>query len=70
MQNVENFSHKERSIQELDIDAERVCLLDSEAPLTLQPSDKANFDFYVFGGILGNSRFIIATFVIDVVCSG
>lgn len=32
----------------------RVCLLDSEAPLTLSPEDAANFDYFLLGGILGN----------------
>lgn len=33
---------------------DRVCLLDMDAEEALEPSDCANFDILVFGGILGN----------------
>ncbi|EJS41740.1 YOR021C [Saccharomyces arboricola H-6] len=32
----------------------RVCLLDPRAEIDLQPEDAANFDYFVFGGILGD----------------
>lgn len=35
-------------------DPQRVCLLDMRAELTLTPEDSQHFDFYLFGGILGD----------------
>lgn len=34
----------------------QTCLLDSEAPETLQPNDADSFTHFLFGGILGNSK--------------
>jgi ribosome biogenesis SPOUT family RNA methylase Rps3 len=33
---------------------QRICLLDSEADETLCPADAGEFDYFLFGGILGN----------------
>ena len=33
---------------------DRVCLLDEQADSILQPSDQGKFDYFLFGGILGN----------------
>ncbi|KAG7666184.1 uncharacterized protein J8A68_000280 [[Candida] subhashii] len=40
-------------IEEGGIDKTRVCLLDPGADEDLVPEDKAKFDYFVFGGILG-----------------
>lgn len=37
-----------------DVPLDRICLLDSEASETLSPVDAVNFDYFLFGGILGN----------------
>jgi len=44
------------SIKKFDItiDWARVCILDPEAEKTLNPADSDKFDYYVFGGILGD----------------
>lgn len=42
------------SINDLNIPLDRICLLDSEATEELSPSDCGNFDYFLFGGILGN----------------
>lgn len=42
------------SINDINIPIERICLLDSEATSELTPSDCENFDYFLFGGILGN----------------
>lgn len=36
------------------LDCNRVCLLDPAAETDLVPEDKAKFDYFVFGGILGS----------------
>jgi len=51
-QNIKIFSS---SVTGLGLPIENVCLLDSEAPDALQPSDALNFSYFLFGGILGNS---------------
>lgn len=38
------------------IPLERICLLDSEADETLSPADAEAFDYFLFGGILGNGK--------------
>lgn len=43
-----------RSIVDMDISLDRICLLDSESDQTLAPEDAAAFDYFLFGGILGN----------------
>ena len=42
------------SINDLNIPIERICLLDSEASEEMCPSDSTKFDYFLFGGILGN----------------
>lgn len=37
-----------------NLSLKNICILDPEAPLTLQPDDKDRFNHLVFGGILGN----------------
>jgi ribosome biogenesis SPOUT family RNA methylase Rps3 len=37
-----------------ELELDKVCVLDPAAEKTLDPSDSANFDYLVFGGILGN----------------
>ena len=34
----------------------KICLLDSEAGETLSPADAEEFDYFLFGGILGNGN--------------
>ncbi len=41
-----------QSVRELDL--KRVCVLDPEAQQTLTSEDKNKFDYFVFGGILGD----------------
>lgn len=36
------------------LSAGRVCLLDPRAEIDLQPTDRTQFDYFVFGGILGD----------------
>lgn len=43
-----------RSIVDLPFAKNRICLLDSESPTLLTPSDGSEFDYFLFGGILGN----------------
>lgn len=43
------------SVKDLEIPFESICLLDSEASETMKPEDAALFDYFLFGGILGNS---------------
>lgn len=42
------------SINDLKIPFERICLLDSEAKEEMCPADVEKFDYFLFGGILGN----------------
>lgn len=42
------------SINDLKIPMERICLLDSEASEEMCPGDVEKFDYFLFGGILGN----------------
>jgi len=37
-----------------ELELDRVCILDPAAEKTLEPSDAKQFDYLVFGGILGN----------------
>jgi len=46
--------------QLLEIKGQRLCLLDPAAEMDLKPEDGEIFDAYVFGGILGYSRHILA----------
>jgi ribosome biogenesis SPOUT family RNA methylase Rps3 len=42
------------SVVDMDLDWKRVCILDPEADKILKASDAKIFDYYVFGGILGD----------------
>ena len=42
------------SAKKLDLNWARVCVLDPEAEKTLKPEDSGKFDYYIFGGILGD----------------
>lgn len=44
-----------QSVNDLGIEKEQICLLDSESPYLLQPSDSVKFTHIMAGGILGNS---------------
>lgn len=44
------------SIQKLDIDLSRACVLDPFARKTLAPTEAPNFHYYLFGGILGDEK--------------
>jgi ribosome biogenesis SPOUT family RNA methylase Rps3 len=46
-----------KSIIDMKIDWSRVCVLDPKATEVLTPSDKDKFDYFVFGGILGDEEF-------------
>lgn len=49
------ISFLKESINDLhEIPKERICLLDSEASEELSPGDVDRFDYFLFGGILGN----------------
>jgi ribosome biogenesis SPOUT family RNA methylase Rps3 len=43
-----------QSVAELGLDLKRVCLLDPEAKQRLNAQDKKEFDYLLFGGILGD----------------
>ncbi len=45
-------SGSKKKVSELGL--KRVCVLDSEAEKMLTPEDAKNFDYFVFGGILGD----------------
>lgn len=49
----------DKCILDLGIDLKNICLLDSESPHLLQPSDGALFTHFLLGGILGNGKKII-----------
>jgi len=42
------------SIRDMKLDNDKVCVLDPEVDETLTPFDAKKFDFFVFGGILGD----------------
>lgn len=44
------------SIKEKKIDLTRSCVLDPYAPQTLTPSEAKSFEYYIFGGILGDEK--------------
>ena len=45
-----------RSVSQLPWPKDRICLLDSEAPLALCPQDALLFDYVLAGGILGDGK--------------
>lgn len=52
-----NIELNKQSVKDLAIDWKRVCVLDPKAEKVLEPSDKEKFDYFVFGGILGDEEF-------------
>lgn len=48
---------EKKSIVDLDLDWKRVCVLDPKATQELSSDDKDKFDYFVFGGILGDEQF-------------
>ncbi len=42
------------SVKEIKIDIDKICVLDPEADKTLTPEDSDNFQYFIFGGILGD----------------
>ena len=52
--NWEGVCFEKKSINDLKIPLERICLLDSEAGEKMCPEDSDKFDYFLFGGILGN----------------
>lgn len=48
---------KKESIVDLNLDWNRVCVLDPKAKEELKPKDKDKFSYFVFGGILGDEKF-------------
>jgi ribosome biogenesis SPOUT family RNA methylase Rps3 len=49
-----SFKCEFRSIVDLGIPYDRICLLDSESPTELAPEDNDRFEIFLLGGILGN----------------
>ena len=43
-----------KSIVSLSFNPQRICILDPFAPKTLTPEDTKRFDYFIFGGILGD----------------
>lgn len=39
----------------IGMNLQKACVLDPEAEQTLEPSDKEKFEYFIFGGILGNN---------------
>ncbi len=52
-----NIELKTESITDIKIDWSRICVLDPKAARVLEPKDKGRFDYFVFGGILGDEEF-------------
>ena len=45
----------EKSVKELGLDQKSVCILDPEAEKELSTEESNKFDYYIFGGILGDN---------------
>ena len=45
----------DKSVRNLALNMKRVCVLDPDASETLTPEDAGKFDYFVFGGILGDN---------------
>lgn len=45
-----------QSAKKMDLDLTKACVLDPFAPETLEPSESKKFDYYIFGGILGDEK--------------
>src|SRR3989344_9577637 len=52
-----NLSHLGKTYRDKvkDMSLKNVCILDPFAPKTLNPEETKEFDYYIFGGILGNN---------------
>jgi len=46
---------EKRRVFELGLDQKRFCILDPEAKEILKPEDAKKFDYFIFGGILGDN---------------
>jgi ribosome biogenesis SPOUT family RNA methylase Rps3 len=58
LQQAKGLNVETRGIEEIYADRKnRVCLLDPAAAKDLSPEDGDNFDIFLFGGILGESRY-------------
>lgn len=44
------------SVQQLEINLKRACVLEPLATHELKPSETSQFDYYIFGGILGDEK--------------
>lgn len=42
------------SVRNIEFDRRKACILDPDSEKTLSPSDSKIFDYYIFGGILGD----------------
>ena len=57
LQGAKGLNVETRGIEEIYADRKnRVCLLDPAAAKDLSPEDGDNFDIFLFGGILGESK--------------
>ncbi|MEK6858584.1 MAG: SAM-dependent methyltransferase [Nanoarchaeota archaeon] len=45
-----------QSVQKLDLDLRKTCVLEPFAPRTLETKEAKEFDYYIFGGILGDEK--------------
>ncbi len=44
------------SVQKLNLDLTKACVLEPLAPHTLTPHEASTFEYYIFGGILGDEK--------------
>jgi len=44
----------DKSVKNIALNLKRVCILDPESDETLKPEDADKFDYFIFGGILGD----------------
>ncbi len=45
-----------QSVQKLDLNLRKACVLEPLAPRTLEPEEAKEFDYFIFGGILGDEK--------------
>jgi ribosome biogenesis SPOUT family RNA methylase Rps3 len=63
LKNVQGFTADPRSVEVLFAESKtRVCLLDPAATKELAPTDGQDFDVFLFGGILGEFKFLLLHF--------
>ena len=60
----ENIIIHEASIKDLDFPIHKICLMDSESPKLLEPSDCSQFSYFLLGGILGNGMIISPSYLV------